>query len=542
MRDVPALGRAVAWARPLRYTGPVPAAAGGRGGNRARIESVLIFAIAFAVLMAAAAAAIMALRRRALRKLAWSGQALLGASVIGVFQVDIGGALAPWFDQDPTDIVTKVAGILWWLALAWLTVECLEVFLWRGLLAIGERRRVPRLLSDLSTGLIYVSAVIAIIYFVFGQSVTGLLATSGVVAVVIGFALQNTLSDFFSGIALNFEGAFHEGEWIGIDGTIEGRVDEVNWRATRLRMRTGNMIIVPNSTLARAQVTNFTYPDTNYAIFLRLWIDYSVPANRVKALLDQAARAADIVLPKPAPFTVIEEYGEWAMRYRLKYWVDDYGLDPQNQDVVATMIHYHLQRAGIRAAVPRREVTLGERPALDLPSADDAEAMLERVAVFQSLSGEDRAALAARMEPELFASGEPLVREGEAGASLFVIAEGELDVAVRTRGDQTRKVATLAAGQSFGEMSLLTGEARNATVIAAGDVLVYEIAKADIEPLLRDRPEVAEHMSRLLAERQAVTDSARSSADSEADRKRVHTHAEEIMNRVRHFFGLKPRH
>lgn len=474
------------------------------------------------------------------RGLIWAGEAFVLLSLGKVFSAGIATATMAWLPAELGDAVPTTIAIAWWLAMAWLTVQALDVFVWRGVLAVGRRPRVPKLLTDLTAGLIYLAAVIAIVYFVFEQSVTGLLATSGVVAVVLGFALQNTLSDFFSGIALNFEGAYHEGEWISLDGQVEGEVVEVNWRATRIRQRDGNDLIVPNGAVAKSRITNFSYPDNRYAVFQWYWIDYHHPPNKVRRLIFDAVLSSDRVLKTPEPRVTVDEFGDWAARYQVKYWVRDYADHPLNRDAGTTNLLYRLHRAGIQPAVPRSELSLSRRPSLDLPDRQAAEAMLALVDVFQPLSEADREALAERMRPELFADGEALVRQGESGASLFIVADGNLAVRVRNRSGSETVVAELGPGQYFGELSLLTGAERSATVVASGDVLVYEIEKRHIEPYLTASPEVADLMSQVLAKRQLETQKA-SATEDPVSREAVHSHAEEIMDRIRTFFGMRSR-
>lgn len=500
----------------------------------------LLTSIVIAVGLVLSLGIVLAVRRYPFRGLIWAGEAFIILSIGEFFTGHIATATDPLLPTGFQGAVQAAISIGWWMALAWLTVKILDVFVWKGILAVGDRPKVPKLLTDLTAGMVYSAAVIAIVYFVFDKSVTGLLATSGVVAVVLGFALQSTFSDFFSGIALNFEGAYHEGEWISIDGQVEGEVVEVNWRATRIRQRDGNDLIIPNGAVARSRVTNFSYPDDRYAVFQWIWIDFNHPPNKVRKLIFDAVLSSDRVLPQPAPRVTIDQYGDWAVRWQIKYWVRNYADHPLNKDAGVTNLLYRLHRAGIQPAVPRSEMNLGRRPVLDLPDVGHAETLLAAVDVFKPMAPQDRKSLAERMQPELFADGEALVRQGAAGASLFIVAEGNLAVRVRNRAGRETEVAQLGEGQYFGELSLLTGAERSATVVASGDVLVFEIEKSEIEPYLKASPEIADAMSTLLAKRQLESKKASDSAEPETPAA-VQSHADEIMDRIRTFFGMRPR-
>ena len=154
-----------------------------------------------------------------------------------------------------TDAVHAVLKIAWWLWTAWLLVGLLRAFV------IAEHRpRESKLIQDLLAGLIYLAALFAIVAYVFDLPIQGLLATSGAIAIILGLALQSTLSDVFSGIVLNFSRPYRPGDWISIDGTTDGRVIEMNWRATHVLTAKRDLAIVPNSTIAKAKIVNASSP------------------------------------------------------------------------------------------------------------------------------------------------------------------------------------------------------------------------------------------------------------------------------------------
>lgn len=420
-----------------------------------------------------------------------------------------------------------VVGLLWWLAVAWMVVQCVNAFVWSGLL---RGATLPRLLTDAVDGIVWLLALFAIISVVFGQPVTGLLATSGVVAIVLGLALQNTLSDMFSGIALNISAPFRIGDWIETDGNVSGRVIEVDWRATRIRTRDDTVILVPNSQLARQKILNTYHPTKVYAAHVRLRLGYEVDPARARQVLHAAALAVPKVRVDPPPLVRAWEFLDWAVLYDVRFHLDDYADDPDvKQDVVSSIWH-HLHWAGIRIATPQSHVTVGRRRARSELPPSAPERLLEGVALFAPLPAEARAQLTGRLRRRAVAAGITVVHQGDAGASLFIVAEGILSVTV-----DAHPVARLVPGQVFGEMSLMTGEPRSAAVAAAVPCVLYEIDKTDIAPLLETYPDLVERLGGVLAQRRAANAAANGSHASTSNG------ARDFGERIRAFFGLRRR-
>lgn len=449
---------------------------------------------------------------------------LLLASALVLVERHLIAAAALHPEQPVGRAVSNAVGILWWLAGAWMLVQCMTAFVWQGVL---RGITLPRLLTDAVAGIVWILALFAIVSVVFNQPVTGLLATSGVVAIVLGLALQNTLADMFSGIALNISAPFRIGDWIETDGNVSGRVVEVDWRATRVRTRDDTVVLVPNSQMARQKILNTYAPTRVYAAHVRVRLGYEVDPARARAVLHAAALAVPRVRTEPPPLVRTWEFLDWAVLYDVRFHLDDYADDPDVKHEVLTSIWRHLHWAGIRIATPRQNITLGRpRARADLaPSAP--ERLLEGVDLFASLPMPALAELSTRLARHPLAAGTAAVRQDEAGDSLFIVAEGTLQVS-----DRGGDIARLGPGDVFGEMSLLTGEPRSATVTAVVDSVLYELGKADLAPLLEAHPDLAERLGEVLARRRAETE-RRGTAASQLPKR-----GSELGARIRAFFGL----
>jgi small-conductance mechanosensitive channel/CRP-like cAMP-binding protein len=358
-----------------------------------------------------------------------------------------------------------------------------------------------------------------------------LLATSAVGAVVVGFALQDTLGNFFAGLAIQIEKPFRVGHWISIAGH-EGQVQEITWRATKLRTKSGQFLIVPNSVMSKDAILNFSEPTVPTRIEVEVGASYLSPPNEVKAAVHRAMGNAPLVMRDPAPLVVIKGFGASAVDYAAKFWIEDYGLDTQARDQVRTNIWYEFRRAGIEIPWPIQvEYAREDLPLRTDAHVDAAAARLATLDLFATLTAEAHRRLAEDGAELLFAAGEVIVRQGDRGDSMFVVLRGTVEVVLEPSG---QRVATITEGGFFGEMSLLTGDPRAATVRAATDVQVLEIAAAQMRRLAQATPGLLEHISQVVASRRAGLALAEEAAAAAA----VHTHApQSLLKRIRAFLA-----
>ena len=397
-----------------------------------------------------------------------------------------------------------LAGVIAWLAAAWFCSRLVDFLLYRAALSALRPTQYPRLLSDLLRGVMFVLAAIAILIFVFGQQATGFITTSSVLIAVTGFALRYIISDVFSGIALNFDHPYRIGDWVEPSPGIVGRVAEITWRTTRLVTRDGAVVVVPNGLIATGRLINYSDPEPTFRVNLRLPLDHRVPVDRAKQVLLAGAISATRSFPNLRPDVLVQEFGESGVIYIVRFWVPSYAEENTCRDAVASGVFEALRHAGLAAAAPRREIAVSRAELPDGRKRPALTAMLSAIGPFNAFTPAELADLAEHLAECPIKEGGVVVRQGDAGASLFFVAEGALDVRVADKNGAEITVDCLAAGDIFGEISLLTGEARHATIVALTSALLYEVRKDDLAPLLRRRPELGEALAAMMAERQAV--------------------------------------
>ncbi len=394
-------------------------------------------------------------------------------------------------------------------------------------------RRAPQILR-LVVSIICFTVLFVLVYtLVFRKSLSGILATSAVLSVILGLALQDTLGNFFAGISLHTEQPFHIGDALRT-GDIIGRVESITWRTTAVRTYDGSLVIFPNSRVAREPLEVFTLNTLNRRT-LRFPAPYAVPPRKIIAVVQQTLRSVPHVAPEKPPVIWIKEFSDSAITYELLYWVKDYMVVPELDSVIRERIWYSFGRDGIEIPYPIRHVYFERRQAGAGADQTDHERILAAVDILKPLTSEERLELSQSLVRRVYAPGELVVRRNEAGDSMFIISRGRAEVLVPDANGQPKQVTTLDAGNVFGEMSLFTGEARTADVRALEELDLLVILKPAIERLLNENENLALAFSVTIAERQAGL--AQISRAVPAEEKQMRS--ENILRRIQRFFGLK---
>jgi len=397
---------------------------------------------------------------------------------------------------------------------------------------------VPKFLTQVVNAAIILIAVFLVLDVGYDQTIKGLLIAPGVAAVVLGLAMQDLLGNVIAGVALQAGKSFVHGDWLVIDNR-HAEVIEINWRSTRLRTLDDISIEVPNREIVRQTIVNLNRPTRRHAMRIPVVLDYSTPPTRAKNVLLHAVSNAHGVCAEPRPKVFLKNFGDSGIEYDIKFYIDEHGQSSEIADAIRTNIWYGLHRHGIRIPYPTRTLQI-ERPARDKQQEVQTAAriILRQQPLFKCLSDEQLDALMPRGRVVHFGKDEKLIRQGETGESMFILVEGEANV-VFERNGSSKFVASLGPGDCFGEMSLLTGERRSATVIANTDCEVVEIARPVLAKSLKQNPELLKELSQLLAKRQMENDGVLAAEISETGLKARETrYAATFLDKLRSFFEL----
>jgi small-conductance mechanosensitive channel/CRP-like cAMP-binding protein len=386
--------------------------------------------------------------------------------------------------------------------------------------------RFPNIVQDA----VIVGLFFGITTLIFKETI---LTASAISAVVVGFALQDTLGNAFAGLGIQVEKPFRVGHWIKV-GDFEGKVSQITWRATKIATRAGTYVILPNNIVSKESITNYSEPVLPVRITVEVGASYLKPPNVVKAVIHEAIAQVPLVLKTPAPDVLLSSFGDSAITYLARFWVPQFEVDEEARDQVRSGIYYSFRRHGIDIPWPIQvQYEAHTMPSAALTTVDEATALLGRVEIFAALGEEGRQSLVANSRETLFAAGETIVRQGEPGASMFVIHSGEVRVTIEPGGHE---VARIGPGGFFGEMSLLTGDPRTANVAAVSDTLAIEISTDNFRRIVLAQPAVVDAIGLAVVTRRAGLDKTRTEAAA-----RVASLADQsntLVSRIKRFLRL----
>jgi small-conductance mechanosensitive channel/CRP-like cAMP-binding protein len=430
----------------------------------------------------------------------------------------------------------------------WIAIINLASVLVFEVLLDAVRLKPPRIMRDLLIAFAYLVVAITLLSRS-GVDLTGIVATSAVITAVIGFSLQDTLGNIMGGMALQMERTISVGDWVRMPDNQEGRVTEIRWRQTSIETRNWDTIVIPNSVLMKGQVTLLgrrTGAPRQHRQWVYFNVDFRYSPTEVIDVVETALQAEPIpnVALDPAPHCLVIDFKESFAHYAARYWLTDLALTDPTDSIVRGRVYYALRRANIPLSIPAQSIFITEesesREARKLKEeVEQRVEALRSVELFHTLTDEERRELAERLMDAPFARGEAIMQQGAQAHRLYIMRKGEAEVRVAVDGDKlTKKVATLRGGDFFGEMGLMTGEPRTATVLAETDVQCYRLDKEAFHDILRRRPEIAEDISHVLARRRVELEAVREGLNEAAKRQRMRRAQGDLLHRIRSFFTL----
>ena len=380
---------------------------------------------------------------------------------------------------------------------------------------------------------IFAAGVVVGIQRIFNMNPWAVYAPTGALTLGIGIALKDSFGAFFSGLSLSQ--IVHIGDWINL-GEREGRVIDINWARTVLRTWEGTHLFIPNSELQKSVFSNYSYGDPRQRCRLEVGASYDSPPQKVKGVLLDCVQNVSGVLNSPPPEVLLLAYADSAVHYALTFWISDYSRRREIASDAATRIWYAFKREGIQIPYPIR--TIRHIEGVPEPKPEEPESFLSGIELFQMLSAGERQMVLERLLRHVYLKGEIIVRESEPGSSFFIVHKGRLEVLKSGADGSLSPIGELHSGQFFGELSLLTGEPRSATVRAAADSELLRLEKSDFKEILEKHPQLSEKLAEAVSSRQAVL-------QEHAARKEpapvARAEASAISRKIREFFNLKAR-
>jgi small-conductance mechanosensitive channel len=414
--------------------------------------------------------------------------------------------------------------------------------LFRLLLPLAGKRPT-RIVEDLAIVVAYVGYGLVQLRGA-GVDLGSLVTTSAILTAVIAFAMQDTLGNVLGGLAIQLDNSVQVGDWIRVDADLTGRVRDIRWRTTLIETRNWETVLIPNSTLMKGRVSILGRGEGTAPAWRR-WISFmldpGVPPARVIAMIEDEMRELAIpnVARTPAPSCILHGFEHGNLRYSLRYYLTDFLEDDTTDSMVRVHLFATLQRAGIRMAEPQQTVHAVQRDQAHAETVKKRELtrrlqVLNSVQLFAGLSDGEKADIAERLQYAPFARGDAITKQGSTAHWLYILAFGDAEVLYEPPSGAPQLIGHVQPGQFFGEMAMISGEARSATVMAKTDVECYRLDRASFQELLRTRPEVAAEVRRVIGARKPDLEQVRDAfarVPETVDEKKVR-----LLTRIRRFF------
>lgn len=436
--------------------------------------------------------------------------------------------------SDVPHLVQAALDVTAWLGASFFLFTVLDVLIIGEWLIERGQRYIPDIVRHLLIGAEVVAAGVLILWLVMGINLVALVALPTVAAAMVGVALKDTLTRFFSGIELGK--IVKVGDWVSVLDR-EGIVTHIGMEHVTLFSRAHDVVSLPNDLVIQSGVTNYTRPTTTH--FCNVFVDaaYRTPPEDVCATLLEVAAAVSGVLPDPKATALVAAFNESAIQYRIKFPIGDFAQRDMIESTMRTYIWHAFSRKGIEIPFPQRVVhrIADTEPDAKAATIERISAYLPTVDFLATLDMKQIEVLAGGARWERYLPGERVVRQGDPGAVLYIIVAGKADVRLE-QGGLSSTVTTLEAGKFFGEMSLLTGEPRSATVQAATDLSVIAVGKQALLQVLQEDKPLIERIGEVVARRHADTAAAKAQLSRDAAALSVGTHTRSLVERIQSFF------
>jgi len=406
----------------------------------------------------------------------------------------------------------------------------------------------PRITEDIFVIIAYIAWGLVRLRYA-GLDLGSIVATSAMITAVVAFSMQDTLGNILGGLALQLDNSIQIGDWIKVDD-VTGKVVDIRWRSTLVETRNWETVVFPNSQLMKNKFLVLGRR-TDKPVQLRRWVWFNVSMEtaptKVVNVVEDSIRQTEIanVAKDPLPNCVLMEINDTGYaRYAVRYWLTDLAPDDPTDAAIRWHVMTALQREGIKLAVEERSIHITKENEKYEEAVRQREVALRiktlrKVELFKQMTDEELRELAERLRYMQFAKGSVITKQGATGQHwLFIIIGGNVEVFITTANGETRSLNVLSKGSFFGEMSMMTGAPRVASVIARTDIDCYRLDKEAFEGVMSARPSIADEVSHILVERRAQLDSALENLDEESLNKEMTSRRSEILATIKRFFGL----
>lgn len=387
----------------------------------------------------------------------------------------------------------KILGIFY-IILSFSFIKFIDILINESYYKKKKNLEIPHLIRNIAVVLAFTISFLSILKNFFNVNLTSLLTTSAILSAVIGLAVQDTLTTFIAGLVLTSDHSFELGHTVIVQDIV-GKIIDTNWRTTKLLKAGGGIVSIPNNLLLKEITINYL-KKSNIVIAIKVSASYNDSPNKVKNLLLKVAHNNVNVVKDPEPFVIISGYGDSGINYELKATIhEEYLRKFLIETELYSSIWYAFNREGIKIPYSVREIVTPKD--LLASSPEILSSYFQKVEFFNTLKEEDLNKLQQITKLQTFGKNEFIFMQNDPGDSFFIIKTGKVCIML-----DDKEIACLHEGDFFGEMSLLTGNPRTASVKASEDTEVLVIEKDAFKGLIKTNQELLENVLEFLTKRE----------------------------------------
>lgn len=443
--------------------------------------------------------------------------------IISVLKLDM---VADLFDA------STIISVLW-LAITFIVMIAsvrLVAFLFFDLLLSRKSIKYPRLIRDIVVIILYIIGILLILHYVLDIKVTVVLASSAILTVVIGFALQDILGDLFSGIALNFEESLQIGDWVKFDD-FEGRVEQFRWRSIKIRTIDNVLVLIPNQVASKQAGLRFGHEGETFAQRLQIGVSYKSNPDTVIDVLCGVLAEVNTILKAPVPQVLVDRFDDFAVVYEIRYWMDDYANKNATESEIHRRAWYAFKRNKIEIPFPIRDVYI-KKAVVKTVTDDDILDTLKRNDLLSTISQKQLKHLVDVITVEIHGRGEMIINEGEDGRFFYIILSGQVEVL-----KNGKVVSSLEKDEYFGEFSLFTGEKTTASVRVSRECQLLRLSSEEFKETVKINENMARKLSEVIARRKSQLMKFKEK-EQPLETTKIKKESESIFLRIKKYFSV----
>ena len=385
-----------------------------------------------------------------------------------------------------------------WILVINILLSLVNVFFFSGRNSSGSKTKVPQLFLDIFRVVMVLFGAAIVLSMVWGADLGGLVTALGLGSFVIGLALQDTLGNLFSGIALVYEKPFSEGDYIEVEDQ-RGRVIEMNWRAIRMETREKELIVIPHLVIGQGTIKNFSRPSKVHIMKTEIGFSHQNPPNKVKEALMQTCYATPGILHEPEPEVKTNEYTESKVVYEVEFAISDFKDHEDIMDDFMSRVWYTSRRHNL--VMPMSQMVVHHAHQMtdkDKFKLNQLESSLRKLPQMLPIEQSNVNELIDGSEIQYFGTGEKVIQQGDPTGSLYVILEGEAVLETTTENMETVEIGKLGHGDFFGEITVFTKKFSSFSVRAEEDLKVITVSQNEVLDMIELNPRLAEHLDEMM--------------------------------------------